>query len=139
LLVHQVMTPRPTVIHPSRSAAHAAQLMQDRGVGWLPIIGKEQTIGVVTDRDLVMRVLARDLDPADTPVMEAATREMVSCSTETELRDAVDLMQIKKVRRLLVVDAEKKPAGVLSLADVAVRGDNPALAGMLLATVHTER
>jgi CBS domain-containing protein len=102
------------------SAAQAARLMRDNSIGFLPVceVGSGRVIGVVTDRDLATRVCAEERSAADTPVSAIATRPPVACYEDDRLRAAEDLMRTHQVSRLVVVDEDGHPVGVISLSDV---------------------
>ena len=104
------------------SIAHAARLMTDAGVGFLPICGaNHKVIGVVTDRDLVTRGLARGLDPETTSAAMIMTTPALTCLESTDLRSAEDLMGEERKARLVVTNDEGVVMGVLSIADVIER------------------
>jgi CBS domain-containing protein len=138
MLVDEVMTPHLVAVRPDASVAEAARRMRDHGVGWLPVTDGQRVYGVVSDRDIVLRVLARDLDPEEIPVRGVATRAVVSCRLATTVDQAAALMRRKHVRRLLVADRELDRAGVLSLGDLAARLPRHRLAGETLAELHSE-
>lgn len=99
----------------------AAQRMRERAVGTLMVLGEaRQPLGIVTDRDLVERVLAAGLDPATTTVEEVMTREPKTISEEGAIESALALMRSGRFRRLPVVDGQGQLVGLLSLDDVLV-------------------
>lgn len=101
------------------SAIDCAQKMRDREVGFIPVCGDDgQVIGVVTDRDLVVRVVAMDRE-RDARVDEAMTREIVTCSPQEAIDAAEERMRSKHVSRLVCIDDRKRPIGVVSMADIA--------------------
>ncbi len=96
----------------------AARMAMD-DIGAVPVGKEDQLIGMITDRDLTTRVLARHLDPEKTIAQDVMTRGIVFCRTEETVEDAVHLMDQKKIRRLPVLDDRKRLVGMLSLGDVA--------------------
>lgn len=101
------------------SAWAAAERMHQRTVGTLVIVDEEnKPIGIVTDRDLVVRVMARDLEPRETMIREIMTPCPKSVSEDAPLEDALTEMQSCGVRRIPVVDAEHRLVGILSLDDI---------------------
>lgn len=98
----------------------AAKLMRDRGIGFLPVCDERgATVGTLTDRDLVVRVVAERRDATTTRARDVLTKEVVSCAPEDPLRAAEDLMVRHHKARILCLDERRRPAGVISLADVA--------------------
>ena len=117
--VHEVMTSRPRAVEPQTTVREAAQLMESEDVGSLPVVEQgARLVGVVTDRDIVLRVVAAGLDPDSTAVGSVASRELVTLDPEDDLDEALTLMAREQVRRLPIV-RENELVGVLSQADVA--------------------
>lgn len=104
----------------SEPASHCARLMRDRHVGFLPVLdGDGHLAGVVTDRDLVVRLLAEG-GPADSPASELMTgNPLVVCGPDEDVRKVEDRMIAAHTSRLVVVDGQGCPVGVVSLTDVA--------------------
>jgi CBS domain-containing protein len=109
----------------------AAQLMVSDDVGALPILAGEQLAGVITDRDIVVRAVAKGIDPCSVSVREVASSEVVTVHADDDLSNAVDLMASRQVRRLPVVDDDNKLVGILSQADVALEGKDKAVGEMV--------
>ena len=115
-----VMTRRPRAVEAQMPVREAAQLMEAEDVGSLPIVeGGARLVGVVTDRDIAIRVVARGLDPDATPVGDVASRDLVTLTPEDDLDDALALMAREQVRRLPIVARGDELVGVVSQADVA--------------------
>jgi len=96
-----------------------AEMMRDNGVGFVPVVDAErQVVGVVTDRDLALRVVANDL-PAETPVGHVMTRDVRICHPDDDLREAAWKMSSARKSRLVVADEQGHCVGVISLSDVA--------------------
>lgn len=120
--VKDLMNPSVITIEPGSSAALAARLISRHNVGALLVCGEDRRLrGVVTDRDIVLRCIAAEEDPAQTPVRDIMTRGCATVSPEDDCREATRLMSAHQVRRLPVVDRGKL-VGVISLADVARSG-----------------
>jgi CBS domain-containing protein len=92
--------------------------MSKEDVGPLPVVEEEKLVGIVTDRDLVLRVLAQDRSPESTTVGEVATKELVTVKPDDELDRALQLMAHNQIRRIPVVENERL-VGILAQADVA--------------------
>ena len=117
------------------TVADAALRMKERGVGFLPICyGRGKVVGTLTDRDIVLRVVAAGLDPSDTMVGDVFTRDVVSCSPDDELTVAEALMSKHKKSRILCLDPDETLVGVISLSDVA-RVETGARSSALLRSV----
>jgi CBS domain-containing protein len=109
--------------------------MAERNIGFLPIRdGKGQVVGTLTDRDIVVRVVARGLDPAATLLQDVYTRDIVACAPDDELSVAEALMSKHKKSRIICLDAARHLAGVISLSDVA-RFETGARSSALLRAV----
>ncbi len=120
--VKDLMNPSVVTIEPGSSAALAARLISRHNVGSLPVCGDDRRLrGVVTDRDIVLRCVAAEEDPAQTPVRDIMTRGCTTVSPGDDCREATRLMSLHQVRRLPVVE-DGKLVGVISLADVARSG-----------------
>jgi CBS domain-containing protein len=123
--VHEVLTRNPACCYPSSSAQTAAIIMQQRGIGILPVVQDPFTprlIGVVTDRDLCLHVVAGGRDPADVWIRDCMNEDPICCAAEDDVRYALELMEEHQVRRLPVRNAKHEVAGILSLSDLVGKG-----------------
>ncbi len=116
--VAEAMTSGPTTVAAEASVVEAARLMAAEDVGSLPVVADGSLVGMVTDRDLVIGVLARDLDPHKVPVSDICTEDPIVATPEEPLDQALQRMAAEQVRRLPVV-REGKLVGILAQADVA--------------------
>lgn len=124
----EVMTKDPVCCLPADTSARAAQLMREFDVGPIPVVESGETmklVGIVTDRDLALKVVAEGRDPNAVKVEELMTREPVTCRAEDELQKAVGLMAERQLRRIPVVDEGGKIIGIIAQADVATRTEAP--------------
>jgi CBS domain-containing protein len=124
----EVMTPNPVCCLPTDSVKRAAELMQRENVGPIPVIENEQSrklVGIVTDRDLVLKVIAEGCDASATQVESVMTRKVVSCRADDSLQKAMDLMSKHQLRRITIVDKAHVILGIISQADIATRGNKP--------------
>ncbi len=104
------------------TAADAARLMAQTGVGFLPVCDADaKVLGVLTDRDVVVKAVARGLDPASTPVTSIMSHPAVTCFIDGDLGMAEDLMAEEQKSRIVLTDPDGHLAGVLSIADIAER------------------
>ena len=109
------------------SVRDCARLMKEESLGFVPICDDEgKPIGVVTDRDLAIRVLAEGRS-ADDPIDQFITRDAIACRIGDDLRDAERLMRERRTSRVMVCDDEGKVRGVISLADIAGVADDEEL------------
>jgi len=121
-----VMTQNPVCCLPTDTVSKAAQLMKAENVGSIPVIEDEQTmklIGIVTDRDLALQVVAPERDTGSTLVADVMTYEVVTCRASDDVQKAVDTMSKHQLRRMPVVDNDQRIVGIISQADVATRVD----------------
>jgi len=119
MVVKDLMNPGVVSVEPTSTAAAAARLISRHNVGALPVCGGDGKLrGMVTDRDIVLRCVAAEDDPAQTPVRDIMTRSCVTVSPNADCREAARLMSAQQVRRLPVVE-EGKVVGMLSLGDLA--------------------
>ena len=125
---NEVMTKDPVYCLPNDAVARAAQLMKKENIGPIPVIENERTkklVGIVTDRDLALKVVADGRDPKVTKVEEVMTREVVTCRPEDDLQKALDAMSEHQLRRIPVVEDGNKLVGIIAQADVATRVNQP--------------
>jgi CBS domain-containing protein len=129
--VREHMTDRPRCVTPETPVSEAAELMASEDVGSLPILDGDELIGVVTDRDIVVRAVAKKKNPQGMPVREVASSELVTVGPEQDLSEALKLMASHQVRRLPVVDEDNHLVGVLAQADVAAGAKEKAVGEMV--------
>jgi CBS domain-containing protein len=129
--VKDAMTPTVASVSPGQTIIEAARMMRDEDVGSLPVTEDGRLVGIVTDRDLVIRVLADGRDPEAVSVREACSRETVSVEVDQKLDEALRLMAHHQVRRLPVVDADDRLIGIVAQADVSGLGTSEQVAGTL--------
>jgi len=135
-LVRHVMAAEPKVATEEMTAVEGARLMASYDFGMVPVIGTDQRlVGVVTDRDLVVRVLAKGLDPRTVDLVAiATTKNVATIGPDGSLREAEDLMAEHRVKRLPVVEGEAL-VGVVALGDVAVTTTSPREVGEAVAEI----
>ena len=124
----EVMTKNPVCCLPNDMVAKVAQLMKRENIGPIPVIENEQTqklVGIVTDRDLALKIVAEGRDAKSTKVEAVMTRKVVTCRAEDDLQKALDAMSEHQLRRIPVVDNDNKILGIISQADVATRVNQP--------------
>lgn len=125
---NDVMTKEPACCVPSDTAYDVAQLMQAEDVGPIPIVNDKKTkvlAGIVTDRDLALKIVAAGLDPKTTKIEAIMTTEVMTCHPEDDITDALDTMEEHQVRRIPIVDDNDCLVGIIAQADIATRVDEP--------------
>jgi CBS domain-containing protein len=121
-------------INESETVLQAAKRMEQLDIGVLPICGNDERLkGMLTDRDIVVKVLAHDLDPATTPVSEFAQGTPVWISADASIEEALDLMREHAVKRLPVID-DKQLCGIITEADIAI-SLSPATTGRVVEAI----
>lgn len=123
-----IMTKDPVWALPDQMVTEVAQLMQDEDVGSIPVIEDEKSkklVGIVTDRDLALKVVAEGHDPKHARVADVMSRQVVTCSEDDSAQKALDAMADYQLRRIPVVDKHERLVGIISQADVATRVDEP--------------
>jgi CBS domain-containing protein len=116
------MTSNPTFCMPGDPALRAAEIMRDENVGPVPVVASAEdlrVIGIVTDRDLTLRLIAEGRAPEATRVDDVMSADPFTCREDDDVHGALDAMSRHQVRRIPVVDAEGRLAGIIAQADVA--------------------
>jgi CBS domain-containing protein len=116
--IRDLMTQNPRAVRPDDTVVDAARMMRDENVGSLPVVDSDRLIGMVTDRDVALRVVAEGRDPGEVSVQEIASRNPVTAEATFDLDDALKLMARHQVRRLPVTE-EGRLVGIIAQADVA--------------------
>lgn len=120
--VSAIMTPAPIAIRPDQPVTEAARIMRDRGIGNVLVVDGVRLAGLVTDRDIVIRMVAEGRDPATTTVGEICSDDLITVRPDEDSDAAVARMREHGVRRVPVV-SEGSPVGILSIGDMAVERD----------------
>ena len=134
----EVMTPAPQCCQSGHTAADAAEIMRRSDVGLVPIVTDEtpmRLIGVVTDRDLALKVVAEGRDPRSTALSDVMTPDPVACGPEATIESVMDLMATHQIRRVPIVDAAGALVGIVAQADIATRLANPAETGQVVQAI----
>jgi len=122
--IKDVMTSDPCTIDADKSVAYAAKMMRDEDVGLAPIVEGDKLIGMLTDRDIAIRVVAEGRNPEQVTVREVASQQVVTIDPQQDLSEALRIMAKHQVRRLPVVEEDGRLVGVVAQADVARKGDD---------------
>lgn len=132
--VRDAMTTDVDVVMPSSKVSDAAEKMRNLNVGSLPVIDQQQLVGIITDRDITVRVTADGGSPDDVLVKQVMSTDVVTVSPDTDMDDAARLMANHQIRRLPVVDGGKL-VGMLALGDVATEPGERKNAGAALTNI----
>ena len=135
MLISEIMTRDVESITPDDTLQEAASKMKELGVGPLPVCENHSVVGMVTDRDITVRAVAKGLDPATTKVRDVMSDEIVCCFLDQEVDVAAHLMQARQIRRIMVMDRDKKLVGIITLADLAAHAGDTHRAGEILHEV----
>jgi CBS domain-containing protein len=117
--VKEIMSSPVETISSDATITQAAEMMKSFDVGVLPVEQEDEVVGTITDRDIVVRIIAKKLDPENTPVSRAMTADPTCCAEDTDMEEAAKMMEEKKIHRLLVLGSDNEIAGVLSIGDIA--------------------
>ena len=127
-----IMTKEVEVVHPDQSLKDAAQKMRVRDIGFLPVCDGDRVLGVVTDRDMILRGTAEGSDPDTKIGQQFVTTPAVYCYDDQDVEEAARLMEDHQIRRVIVLSREDDHlAGVVSLGDIATRGTDKTSAKVL--------
>src|SRR5688572_22949407 len=118
--VHEIMTAHARCVGPDNTLVEAAGLMRELDVGALPICEDDRLAGMITVRDIAIRAVSDGRDTSVTPVSEIMTRGIAFVFADQPVEEAARLMQEREIRRLAVVNREKRLVGMLSLGDIAM-------------------
>jgi CBS domain-containing protein len=121
--IREMMTKQVEVLPPQASIRDAATKMRDLDVGGIPICDGQKLQGFLTDRDLAVRAVAEARDPANTKISEVMSPNITYCFEDNEVEEAAQMMESKQIRRLPIVDRDKRLVGIVSLGDIAVRSE----------------
>ena len=131
----ELMTPDPVFITPNEPVSRAAEIMRDSGIGIVPVVDDAQRmhlIGVITDRDIAVRVVAEGRG-LETAVADVASRELVTIDPQQEIDEAMRLMAVHQLRRLPVCEEDGRLVGIVAQADLARH--EPERAGLVLEDI----
>ena len=131
----EVMTKDPASCSASETVTKVAGLMKQHDVGSVPVVEADRLVGIVTDRDIVLKVVAGGRNPAQAPIKDAMTPNPVSCKEDDDLEYALRLMKERQVRRMPIVDGSGRLAGIIAQADVATRVNKDAKTGELVEAI----
>ena len=133
--VKEIMTCSVETINSDASLVEAAQRMRSLKVGALPVWENDELIGMITDRDVTIRAVAKEKNPSSTTVKEIMTADVCCCFDDDDIHEAARMMEEESIHRLLVVNSGNDPVGFVSLADIAVKSHDEHLAYEVLERI----
>ena len=134
----EVMTPEPTCCEPTEPVTRVAEIMKQQDVGSVPVVDSHESrrlVGIVTDRDLVTKVVAGGRAVEQAMARDAMTSNPASCREDDDVSRAMSLMAERQVRRMPVVDADGRLTGIIAQADVATRVNHDSETGRLVESI----
>jgi len=134
----EIMTSEPECCLPTDSVMKAARLMKSEDVGPIPIVAdrdSKKLAGIITDRDLAIKVVAEGRDPNATSIQEVMTQDVVTCNEEDDVKQVLKLMEKHQVRRIPVVGRDDQLLGIIAQADVATRLGRDQLTGQMVEEI----
>jgi len=134
----EVMTKDPNCCVPTDTAVEAAQLMKSENVGPIPIVNnkdEKKLEGIITDRDLVVNLVAEGRDPRDTRVSDVMTSGVKTCRANDDVKDAIELMEEYQIRRIPIVDDDDRLVGIIAQADIATRVSTPGTTAEVVKSI----
>lgn len=135
MLAKDIMSKKPNLLPPTATLRQAAQEMKTNDCGFIPIGENDRLIGTVTDRDITTRATAEGRDPNSTTLREVMTKDIQYCFESDNLEKVVEHMEKEQIRRLVVLNKDKRITGIISLGDIATRSKDLKLSGRLTEAV----
>lgn len=135
----EVMTPSPTACQPENTAIEAAELMRREDCGLVPVVSENgKLIGVLTDRDIVVKIVAEGRDARSTAVSEVMSTDLVTCLPQETIETVMEQMATRQVRRIPIVERDGSLVGIVAQADIATRIANPQETGQVVQAISEE-
>jgi len=117
--VRQIMSTNVECVAPGTTLNEAAARMKTRDIGFLPVCDNNRIVGTLTDRDVMLRAIAEDMDARKTKVKDIMTKEVFYCFDDQDVKEVAQNMSQQQVRRMIILNRDKKLVGVVSIGDVA--------------------
>lgn len=136
--VREIMTAQPVACAADDRVVTAAKIMMDRECGAVPVVDDQRlrhVIGIVTDRDIVYRLVARERNPLDAVVADCMTAHVCTVRPYDDVEDVAQMMEDKQIRRVVVVDETGRLAGIVATADLARKTHEEAMVGLVLEEI----
>ena len=133
--IRDVMTANPECVSGKDSLRDVARIMKDKDTGVVPVVDGRKIIGLITDRDIVVRGLAEGKDLANANVSELMTKQVRTVRDDASVNDALDLMNSADVRRVAVVNSNDELVGIVSLGDISINTDKDSKVGKTVESI----
>lgn len=137
--IRDIMTRTVHMIQASQTLQDAARLMREKDIGMLPVFNGSEIVGILTDRDIVLSAVANGLNPQRARVSDAMSKNVITVKESDPLDMAADSMKDHQIRRLIVIDRDRHPVGIVSLGDLATRIDDRKLIDDVVEVVSEDR
>ncbi|MBV9610627.1 MAG: CBS domain-containing protein [Acidobacteria bacterium] len=124
-IVREIMTSEVEIASPDTTLEEVATIMKAEDVGAIPVVEDGELVGIITDRDIVVRCVAEGKDPSETSVEDILSEDLETASPDMDVEEAVRLMSQRQIRRLPVVE-DNRLVGMIAIGDIAVKGDEQA-------------
>lgn len=139
MLVREIMSKNVKSISPDQTLIEVAKQMRDGDFGVMPVCEGDKLVGMVTDRDIVVRAAADGADLSQTKVRDAMTDEVLTCMEDDDVDSVAQLMSDRQVRRIAVLGKNKRLLGILSIGDLAEKSESLDEAGLALSKISEKR
>lgn len=136
MLVKEIMSEKPDSLTENSTLTQAAEEMQKHDFGFIPIKRDNQVVGVVTDRDIIIRAISKGKDPNKTILRDAMTKDIHFCHEEDDINKAAQMMCNLQINRLAVYDKNEHLSGVISIGDIVRNTKDINLCGKITEAIH---
>lgn len=135
--IRDLMTRDVELVHPDTLLRDAAKMMRDADTGFLPVGQDDRLVGTLTDRDITVRAVAEGHDPKVIRVREAMAEGLVYCFEDQDSSEAAEIMAENDIRRLPVLDSNKRLVGIVSLGDLAAKTGDDDIVGQTVQDISS--
>lgn len=136
-LARDVMTQNPSTCREEHTIYDVVRLMNREDCGVVPVVDElDQCVGIITDRDICLKLVLDHLDPEDTPVSELMTTGVITCKESDDMNDIVATMEREQIRRIAVTDSEERLVGIISEGDIALSEVKPLVSELVEAVAQ---
>ncbi len=133
--IRDIMTRQVAIVSPDTPLKEAARMMRDANIGFLPVGEQDRLVGTLTDRDIAIRAVADGKDPNSAKVGDAMTRDIAYAFDDQDSSEAAQIMAEKQIRRLTILNRDKRLVGVVAIADLAVKTGDDDVVGQTVQDV----
>jgi len=135
MLVREIMGKNTEYCSPDKPITDAAKAMKKYNCGFVPVGENDRLVGSLTDRDIAVRAVATGKNPQETKIRDVMTKKVLYCYEDDDINKAAEYMCKEKIRRLIVLNKDKRMVGIVSLGDLAARSHDLSLCGHVLESV----